>query len=167
MAEKFTVKVEDSLENGFFAPAHYSKMFGVEGGEEVSPKITWSGVPAGTKSFVLTIFDPDAPTESGFWHWAIKDIPGNITSLEADAGNPKSGLMPKEVVPMPNDTRLTQYVGPAPVKGDAPHNYHFILTALNVETLDIPLESTPAFMDFSMIEHTLGKAKFIVKGQQL
>jgi Raf kinase inhibitor-like YbhB/YbcL family protein len=167
MTEKFTLKVEDSLENGFFAPAHYSRMFGVENGEEVSPKLTWSGAPAGTKSFVLTIFDPDAPTESGFWHWAIKDIPVTITSLEADAGNPESGLMPKAVIPMPNDTRLTQYVGPAPVKGDSPHNYQFILTALDVETLNIPLESTPAFMDFSMIEHTLGKARFIVKGQQL
>lgn len=159
------VEVHGLNDNDFFQNKNYSKVFGIDGGEDVSPRITWRNVPKGTKSFVITMYDPDAPTQSGFWHWAIKDIPVNVNELAENAGAVNSSKLPKGAISMPMDARMNQYVGAAPSIGDAPHPYHITVTALDTEVLDISPESTPAFMNFNMIGHELARGYKTVYAQ--
>lgn len=156
------VLVNGLTDDGFFQRKNYSGIFGIEGGQDISPEISWTDVPAGTKSFVVTMYDPDAPTESGFWHWSVKDIPANITKLSENAGDINSDILPEKAVAMPMDARMNRYVGAAPAKGDAPHPYHIVVTALDVEVLDVSPDSTPAFMNFNMIGHELARGSKIV-----
>ena len=90
--------------------------FGCGGGNK-SPHLSWSGAPAGTKSFALHCFDPDAPTGSGFWHWVVVNIPANTTELKLDAGNPASGLLPKGALQTRTDLGKPGYGGPCPPEG--------------------------------------------------
>ena len=90
----FDLKSETISEGGTMPPDQLSGAFGMPGGKDVSPQLTWSGAPADTKSFVVTCFDPDAPTVSGFWHWCMYDIPPSVTSLPANAGEKGSSLLP-------------------------------------------------------------------------
>ncbi len=94
-------------------------------GENISPALSWSNAPKGTKSFAITVYDPDAPTGSGWWHWVVYNIPANVTSLPAGAGDPNSGLMLKGAVQGNTDFGTAGYGGPCPPKGDKPHHYHF------------------------------------------
>lgn len=159
---KIKVEVIGLTDKDFFQKKNYSGIFGIDGGQDVSPEIKWSNVPKGTKSIVVTMYDPDAPTQSGFWHWSIKDIPANIDHLEENAGAVNSDKLPNEAIAMPMDARMNQYVGAAPAAGDEPHPYHIMVTALDVEKLDISPDSTPAFMNFNMIGHELGRGYKIV-----
>lgn len=161
----FDVEVSGLTQDGFFQKKNYSAIFGVPDGKDVSPKVSWNGFPEGTKSFVVTMYDPNAPTESGFWHWAIKDIPANINELTENAGAINSKLLPNEAITMPMDARMNQYVGAAPSEGDKPHPYHIVVTALDVETLDLAPDSTPAFMNFNMIGHELARGYQVVYAQ--
>ena len=130
-------------------------------GENISPALSWSGAPAGTKSFAITVYDPDAPTGSGWWHWVVYNIPANVTSLPAGAGDPKSGLMPKGAVQGNTDFGTAGYGGPCPPVGDAPHHYHFTIYALDVDKMDIPAGVTAANVGFNIHFHTLGKAELV------
>ena len=87
--------------------------FGCSGGNR-SPQLAWSGAPAGTRSFAVTCYDPDAPTGSGFWHWVVVNIPSNVTELPADAGNPKGGNLPSGALTVRNDTGQPGCAGPCP-----------------------------------------------------
>ena len=129
------------------------------GGEDRSPTLHWDGAPSGTKSFVLTVYDPDAPTGSGFWHWALYNIPANITSLPQDAGNPDSSLLPAGAITLPNELRLERFIGAAPPAGHGEHRYVFTVNALDVERLDVPDGSTPAFLGFTILGHTVARAQ--------
>lgn len=103
------------------------------GGENMSPQLAWSGFPPETKSFALTMFDPDAPTGAGFWHWVISGIPASVTALAAGAGaNGSAG----NGVAGYNDFGLSRYGGPCPPPGHGEHRYIFTLYALDVATLD-------------------------------
>lgn len=159
---EMNVAVHGLSDNNYFNKENYSAIFGVNGGGDVSPEISWNGVPEGTKSFVVTMYDPDAPTQSGFWHWSIKDIPASVTKLTQNAGSLNSELLPKGSVAMPMDARMNQYVGAAPAEGDTAHPYHIVVTALDVEVLDVSPDSTPAFMNFNMIGHELARGSKIV-----
>lgn len=130
------------------------------GGEDRSPTLSWTGAPEGTKSFVLTMYDPDAPTGSGYWHWAVHDIPGSITALPADAGNPESGLMPPGAKTIANEIRQERFQGAAPPAGHGDHRYFFTVSALNVSKLDLPPGCTPAVMGFIMRTAVIGRAQF-------
>ena len=134
--------------------------FGCAGGN-VSPALTWSGAPAGTKSFALTVYDPDAPTGSGFWHWVVFNIPADVTSLAKGAGAPKSETTPQGAVQSRTDFGAPGYGGPCPPKGDAPHHYHFTIFALDVDKLDADENASAAFVGFNLHFHTLAKAEFI------
>jgi Raf kinase inhibitor-like YbhB/YbcL family protein len=127
-------------------------------GDNVSPALSWSGAPAGTKSFALTVYDPDAPTGSGFWHWVMFNIPPDVTSLAKGAGDPRSSLAPKGAVQSRTDYGVGGYGGPAPPKGDKPHRYIFTIFAVDVDKLDADENSTAAVVGFNLNFHTLAKA---------
>ncbi|GIF20875.1 Raf kinase inhibitor-like YbhB/YbcL family protein [Actinoplanes tereljensis] len=139
--------------------AQMSGAFGIPGGQDVSPDLTWSGAPEGTKSFAVTVFDADAPTMSGFWHWAVANIPATATGLPAGAGS-GSGL-PAGAIQLPNDARLPQYIGAAPPAGHGRHRYFITVYALDVEDIGVPAEGTPAFLDFTMTGHTLARVTIV------
>ncbi|MEO7007346.1 MAG: YbhB/YbcL family Raf kinase inhibitor-like protein [Terrimesophilobacter sp.] len=130
-----------------------------EGAGSRSPTLSWSGAPDATRSFALTMYDPDAPTGSGYWHWAVYNIASTVTALPADAGNPDVGLLPVGSITLPNDARKERYAGAAPPAGHGEHRYIFTVSALNVPSLDIPVGSTPAVLGFVMRNHIIGRAQ--------
>jgi Raf kinase inhibitor-like YbhB/YbcL family protein len=129
-------------------------------GKNVSPALTWSGAPAGTKSFAVTAFDPDAPTGSGFWHWVIFNIPADASGLPEGAGDPKSGKAPAGTIQARNDFSLVGYGGPCPPKGTS-HHYHFTVYAVDVPKLDADAEASAAVVGFYLHFHTLAKAEIV------
>jgi len=156
-APTFTVTSSDIAEGQTLPSPQVSGIFGA-GGEDRSPHLAWSGFPEDTKSFAITCYDPDAPTLSGFWHWAVFNIPASVTELPAGAGSPDSGSLPSGAVTLRNDAGLAQYLGAAPPQGHGPHRYVFIVHALSTERLDVDPAATPAFLMFNLIGHTLARA---------
>lgn len=129
-------------------------------GANVSPALTWTGAPRGTQSFVLTVFDPDAPTGSGFWHWVIYNIPATVTSLPQSAGTP--GHEPAGAVQGSSDYGRPGYGGPCPPAGLGPHRYGFTIYAVSSSKLDLSERRTAALVGFATHFVTLGKASFSV-----
>src|SRR5262252_7381980 len=117
-------------------------------GENKSPTLKWSGAPAGTKSFAVTVYDPDAPTGSGWWHWVVFNIPANVTSLPRGVGNPASGQTPKGAVQSRTDFGKPGYGGPCPPQGDKPHRYIFTVYALKIDKIDADENSSAALVGF-------------------
>ena len=126
-------------------------------GQNISPALEWSGAPAATKSFAVTLYDPDAPTGSGWWHWVMFNIPANVSRLPAGAGDPARQWMPG-VTQGITDFGKPGYGGPCPPEGDPPHQYIFTVHALDVEKLDVPENATAAFIGFHIHGHRLGSA---------
>lgn len=141
--------------------AQRSGKFGVDGGRDQSPQLSWSGAPKETKSYVVTVFDPDAPTGSGFWHWAVADIPAMITTLAEGAGALDGFALPKPARQLRNDAGLHCYLGAAPPEGHGRHRYYVTVNALNVDRLDIPDDATPAFLGFALSGHIIGRAVLV------
>jgi Raf kinase inhibitor-like YbhB/YbcL family protein len=127
-------------------------------GKNISPALNWSGAPKNTKSFALSVYDPDAPTGSGFWHWVVFNIPADVSSLEKGAGDPKGSSAPKGAVQSRTDFGVPGYGGPCPPKGDKPHHYIFTLFAVDVEKIDADENASAAFVGFNLHFHTLAKA---------
>ncbi len=105
-------------------------------GDNVSLPLAWKDVPAGAKSLALTMFDPDAPTGSGFWHWLVVNVPPSTTSLPEGAGAVGNAKLPPGSVQARGDTAVSGYFGPCPPKGDAPHHYVITIFAVNTDKLD-------------------------------
>ena len=156
----FTLTSDDVTDGSTLATPQLSGIFGA-GGEDVSPQLSWSGAPEGTQSYVVTCYDPDAPTGSGFWHWAVLNIPASTTSLPAGAGDDAGSWLPDGAVQLPNDASLARYLGAAPPPGHGPHRYFFAVHAVDVPSLDVPATSTPAFLAFNLFGHTLGRAVLV------
>jgi Raf kinase inhibitor-like YbhB/YbcL family protein len=135
------------------------------GGDDRSPQLDWAGAPAGTKSYAVTLYDPDAPTGSGWWHWAAYNIPASVTSLETDAGNPDAGLLPEGAITLPNEIRLERYLGAAPPAGNGVHRYFFTVSALDVERLELEPGSTPALLGFTLFDHVIARAQLMGRSQ--
>ncbi|WP_439380969.1 YbhB/YbcL family Raf kinase inhibitor-like protein [Amycolatopsis lexingtonensis] len=131
---------------------------GVPGGEDRSPQLSWSGAPEGTKSFAVTVYDPDAPTGSGFWHWAVADIPTTVSELPEGAGDDTGSGLPEGAFQLPNDARAPRYLGAAPPAGHGPHRYFVVVHALDVDAIGVPADATPAVLGFTMAGHILGRA---------
>jgi Raf kinase inhibitor-like YbhB/YbcL family protein len=159
-AQKSSLKLTstDVHEGKTIAVAHVANVMGCPG-NNISPALSWSGAPAGTKSFALTVYDPDAPTGSGWWHWVVYNIPANVMTLPAGAGDPKKSLLPAGATQGNTDFGVPGYGGPCPPPKDKPHHYHFTLFALDTDKLDVPANATAAYVGFNIHAHTLAKSE--------
>lgn len=135
--------------------------FGCSGGN-ISPELNWSGEPAATRSFAVTVYDPDAPTGSGWWHWLVFNIPATVHQLAGGSGNVEAGLAPAGSVQSRTDFGGTGYGGACPPEGDNPHRYQFTVWALDVETLPLDKEASGAMVGFFLRQHQLGQAGITV-----
>ena len=155
----FALESAEVKPNSTIAAAQVYKGFGCDGGN-VSPSLTWKNAPAGTKSFAITVYDPDAPTGSGWWHWVMFNIPADVTSLPVGIGNPASGQTPKGAVQSRTDFGAPGYGGPCPPQGDKPHRYIFTVFALKADKIDADANATPALVGFMLNANKLDKASF-------
>jgi Raf kinase inhibitor-like YbhB/YbcL family protein len=157
-AASFTVTSTTVADGATWPIAQFSGLSGVPGGKDVSPQLSWSGAPEGTRSYAVTVYDPDAPTGSGFWHWAVADIPASVTALPEGAGDDTGSGLPEGACQLPGDSRAARYIGAAPPAGHGPHRYFVVVHALDVESIGVPADATPAVLGFTMAGHTLGRA---------
>ena len=145
--------------------AQMSGIFGVPGGEDVSPQLSWSGAPEGTKGYAVTIYDPDAPTQSGFWHWSVADIPGSVTELPEGAGDDDGSGLPEGAIQLRNDAGSARFIGAAPPAGHGEHRYFVIVHALDTDKLGVPADASPAFLNFNIASHILGRAVLVATAE--
>lgn len=130
------------------------------GGEDRSPALQWSGAPEGTQSYVLSVFDPDAPSGSGFWHWTLIDIPAGVTALVRGAGT-EDDLLPPKAKRRRNEYGTDTFIGAAPPAGHGPHRYVYTLSALDIPTLEVAADATPAIVGLRLRPHIIGRAQII------
>lgn len=138
---------------------HGSPSFGIEGGRDLSPQLSWGPVPEGTRSIAVTMFDPDAPVPSGFWHWGLADLPADTAELPAGAGAGDEGL-PGSAFHVPNEVGGRQFIGFGPPPGTGRHRYIFAVHALDVDSvrdLGVTVDTTPAVLHFMMRGHQLAR----------
>ena len=147
---QFVLTSTDMTDGGPLRPAQYGAG---AGGADISPQLAWSGFPPETQSFALTVYDPDAPTGSGFWHWAVANLPVSVTELSAGVD-----ALPAGALVLPNELRLTSFVGAGPPPGTGTHRYQFIVHAVDVAVLELDPASTPAVLGFNLHFHTLARA---------
>lgn len=130
-------------------------------GNNTSPQLYWENAPKGTKSFAITMYDKDAPTGSGFWHWVVFDIPSTVTELKTNAGNIANELAPKGSIQSNTDFGTPGYGGPCPPQGQGLHEYKITVYALKVDKLGLDKNATPALVGFYLNQQTLSKASLV------
>jgi len=157
-AADFTLSSPDIRDGGTLGEAQVANAFGCTGGN-VSPQLSWSNAPEGTKSFVVSAYDPDAPTGSGFWHWVMFNIPASVTGLERGV-TPDKGA-PDGAVQSRADAGFTSYIGACPPAGET-HRYIFTVTALSVDKLDLDQNASGALIGFMTNANALAKATISV-----
>lgn len=132
-------------------------------GQNKSPALQWSGAPKGTKSYALTVYDPDAPTGSGWWHWMVINLPADTQGLPAGAGELNSTTLPAGAVQNRIDYGFAAWGGTCPPKGDKPHHYIFTIYALKTDKLEVPADATAALTGFMIHANAIGKASFTAR----
>ena len=130
-------------------------------GKNISPQLSWRGAPEGTKSFAITLYDPDAPTGSGWWHWVAFDIPAATTGIPAGAGTPDLPGMPSGTVQSMTDFGQAGYGGPCPPLGHGPHEYLLTVYALKVEKLGLDAKAGAPMVGFNLNQQMLAKASLV------
>lgn len=148
----FTVTSEDVTDG------HPLKDDQVASKGNTSPQLSWSGAPEGTKSYVVTMFDPDAPTPSGYWHWAVVDIPAHVTSLATGAGAEGDADLPEGAFMLRNDGGEAAFGGAAPPEGDQVHRYYLVVHAVTEDRLGVDADASNAVMSFNLAFKTAGRA---------
>lgn len=156
--EKFSLSSAQIAPGRKIADEQVFNAFGCSG-KNISPSLAWKNPPAGTKSFALMVHDPDAPTGSGWWHWVVINIPASVNALAANAGDPKSALLPKGAVHGVTDFGSAAYGGPCPPAGSGPHHYHFRLFALKVASINVPAGASAALIGFNVRANALAVAE--------
>lgn len=149
---EMTLSCDDIAPSSTLSNDYVANIWGYTG-SNVSPELVWDNAPADTKSFVLTMYDPDAPTGCGFWHWNVFNIPADATKLPKNQSNNFSN----GIAELKNDAGLDGFVGAFPPKGDKPHRYIFTLYALN-DVLDLPNTISPAVLGFNLNGKVLASA---------
>jgi Raf kinase inhibitor-like YbhB/YbcL family protein len=153
VVDSFTLTSSDISDGQDLAPAQVSGRMGYDG-TDTSPQLAWSGFPHQTRSFAVTMFDPDAPTPSGYWHWAVGNLPASVTSLATGAAD---GSLPGGAIQLHNDGGFAGFLGAAPPPGHGRHRYVIGVHALDLEHIDLDDSTTPAFLCFTMFSHTLAR----------
>ena len=157
-AQSLSLTSAEIKEGATIANEQVFKGFGCTG-SNISPSLSWSGAPSGTKSFAVSMYDPDAPTGSGWWHWVVFNIPAGTTSLPKGAGDVKKKLMPKGTIQSRTDFGSDGYGGPCPPPGDKPHHYQITVFAVDVDKLpDARNKAASARVSSDLRSHTLAKA---------
>lgn len=131
------------------------------GGQNISPQLSWTNRPLGTKSFALTMHDVDAPTGSGWWHWLVFDIPNSVEGMLSNAGDPEQNLLPGGVIQLKNDYGEVGYGGPCPPEGHGFHQYIFTVYALGVDKLGLDDTASAAAVGFHLRANTIEKASIV------
>jgi Raf kinase inhibitor-like YbhB/YbcL family protein len=157
LAGGFTVTSPSVSEGATIGEKHVFAGFGCTGGNK-SPALAWSDAPADTKSFAVTVYDPDAPTGSGWWHWVVFNIPVGTTELKEGAGDAKGALLPAGSVQSVTDFGQPGFGGPCPPTGDKPHRYIFTVHALKLEKLPLEPNASGAMVGFFLGQNTIAKA---------
>jgi Raf kinase inhibitor-like YbhB/YbcL family protein len=161
-ADGFTLTSPQIKPGGRIADEQVFNNFGCQGGN-LSPALTWKGAPAGTKSFAVTVYDLDAPTGSGWWHWVVFNIPANVTGLAKNAGNPEAGLTPAGSVQSRTDFGKAGFGGPCPPAGDKPHRYQIAVHALKTDKLPLDESAPAAMVGFYLHQNLIARA--VLKAQ--
>jgi Raf kinase inhibitor-like YbhB/YbcL family protein len=151
----FTLTSESITDGQPLANAQVSGLMG-SGGEDVSPQLSWSGFPEATRSFAVTVYDPDAPTASGFWHWAVANLPATVTDLPAGVGDGSD--LPGDAVTLVNDAGMRRFIGAAPPAGHGAHRYFVVVHAVKVEKLELAEDASPAYLGFNLFANAIARA---------
>ena len=160
-AAGFTLTSADIMANGTIDKRFEFNGFGCAG-ENKSPALKWSGAPKDTKSFAVSVFDPDAQG-SGWWHWYVINLPADTTGLKGDAGAVGGANLPKGATNLTTDFDVAGFGGVCPPQGDKPHRYIFTVHALKTIKLDIPADATAAQAGLLVNANTIAKASFTAK----
>ena len=161
-AAGFTLSSPEIKAGGMIPKSFEFNGFGCAG-DNKSPALKWSGAPQGTKSFAVTVYDPDAPTGSGWWHWMVINIPAQVNELAAGAGTVNSITLPTGAMQNRIDFGVHAWGGVCPPQGDPPHRYIFTVHALKTEKLDVPADATAALTGYMINANALGKASFTAR----
>jgi len=162
-AQGFTMKSDDL--GGQLTNTQVYSGFGCSG-KNISPSLKWTNAPENTKSFAITVYDPDAPTGSGWWHWIIFNIPANVNELKADAGRPEKKLAPAGSIQSITDYGSPGFGGACPPEGDKAHRYVFTVYALKTAKLDLDEKTSPAMVGFYLNNNVIAKASIITYYQR-
>jgi hypothetical protein len=155
----FTLSSTDIAPGKPYPVENMLNTFGCTGGNK-SPQLSWRGAPPGTKSFVLTMYDLDAPTGSGWWHWVVYNLPASTSTLPAAIG--QGGGLPAGAVQARGDGGSASYGGPCPPQGVPAHRYVFTVHALKVDKLPVPPDASPALVGFMTTMNRIGQSSFTV-----
>ena len=161
-AAGFTLSSPTVKPNATLTDAQVFNGFGCSG-KNISPALKWSPGPKGTKSYAVTLYDPDAPTGSGWWHWVVYNIPADVTELPEGAGDPKNPKLPAGAVQGRTDFGSAGFGGACPPQGDKPHRYIFTVHALKVDKIDVPADAPAAMVGFNLSGNRLAKASFTAR----
>lgn len=142
--------------------AHVFNGFGCKGGN-LAPILSWRGAPKDTKSFALTVYDPDAPTGSGWWHWIVYNLPATSQSNEAIQRAPDRAVLVGGVRQALNDFGTYSYGGPCPPEGSSAHRYRFTLHALKVPSIDLPEGASAATVRYMIHANSLASTAITAK----